>query len=72
MVCRARDEGGGLREIATALDPDIRISAIPLAQIYRQDKLALRLVAFVLGGIVLSVLLLSAAGIFSSAALSER
>jgi predicted permease len=54
-----------LREIAIALDPTTRINTIPLVQIYRQDKLALRLVAFVLGLIVVSVLLLSAAGVYA-------
>jgi predicted protein tyrosine phosphatase len=29
---------GRLREIATSVDPNRRVSAIPLAQVYRQDK----------------------------------
>jgi putative ABC transport system permease protein len=54
-----------VREMATGIDADVRVGAIPLAQVYRQDKLALRLVALGLGAIVLSVLLLSAAGIYA-------
>lgn len=44
-----------------------RVSPIPLLQVHRQERLALRLTVLVLGLIVLSVLLLSAAGVFSVA-----
>jgi hypothetical protein len=53
-----------LREIASSVDPDLRVSPIPLLQVHRQERLALRLTVLVLGLIVLSVLLLSAAGVF--------
>jgi predicted permease len=63
-----------VRQVAASMDPDMRVSPMPLAQIYRQDKLALRLVAAVLGAIGLSVLLLSAGGIYTlmSFAVSRR
>ena len=54
-----------VRETATNLEPDVRVGAMPLTQVYQQDRLALRLVAGVLGSIMLSVLLLSGAGIYA-------
>lgn len=54
-----------LRVIATTLEPDVRVGARPLTQMYEQDRLALRLVALILGLIMASVLLLSGAGIYA-------
>ena len=56
---------GRVREIATEIDPTLRIRAFPLLDIYRQQNVALRLVGLILGLIMLSVLLLSAAGIYA-------
>lgn len=54
-----------LRQIATSMEPDVRVGTMSLTQVYQQDKLALRLVALALGSIMLSVLLLSGAGIYA-------
>jgi putative ABC transport system permease protein len=54
-----------LREIAVALDPTVRITPRPMLELYRQMDLAFRLVSLVLGLIIVSVLLLSAAGIYA-------
>lgn len=56
---------GRLRELAAAIDPGVRVNAYPLVEIYRQANVALRLVAAALGLAILSVLLLSAAGIYA-------
>jgi putative ABC transport system permease protein len=53
------------REIVATIDAAARVNVFPMVQIYRQQNLALRLVALVLGLIVFSVLLLSAAGIYA-------
>jgi putative ABC transport system permease protein len=57
--------GDRLRQIATDVEPDVRVGARPMTLVYQQDKLALRLVTGVLGAIILSVLLLSSAGIYA-------
>jgi putative ABC transport system permease protein len=57
--------GGRLRGMATTLEPDVRVGARPLTQMYEQDRLALRLVTLVLSLIVVSVLLLSGAGVYA-------
>jgi putative ABC transport system permease protein len=54
-----------LRSIVTTLDPTARIAARPLLDMYRQNDLALRLVALVVALIIVCVLLLSAAGIYA-------
>ncbi|HJU42340.1 MAG TPA: ABC transporter permease, partial [Vicinamibacterales bacterium] len=54
-----------LRDIAVSLDPTVRITPRPMLELYRQMDLALRLVVLVLALIVVSVLLLSAAGIYA-------
>jgi hypothetical protein len=56
---------GRLRDLTLALDPTMRLSVRPLLEIYRQQDVAVRLVALVVGLITASVLLLSAAGIYS-------
>jgi putative ABC transport system permease protein len=54
-----------LRELAATVDPSVRLNAYPLVQIYRQANLAIRLMATALGLVLVSVLLLSAAGIYA-------
>lgn len=54
-----------LRTILTTLDPTARIVARPMLDLYRQMDLALRFVALVIVLMILSVLLLSAAGIYA-------
>ena len=56
---------GRLRGLATSLEPDVRVGATRLTQMYEQDRLALRLVGLILGLIMVSVLLLSGAGIYA-------
>ena len=56
---------GRLRELTTAIDPSMRISALPMVDIYRQRDLAVRLVGLAVSLVVISVLLLSAAGIYA-------
>jgi len=56
---------GRVREIAAELDPTLRVGAEPLSDLYRQEQLALTLVALVLALVAASVLLLSAAGIYA-------
>ena len=54
-----------LRDIVVALDPTVRMTPRPMLDLYRQMDLAMRLVALVLALIIVSVLLLSAAGIYA-------
>ena len=55
-----------LREIAAAVDPDLRLGTIySLDEFERQDRLAVRLVALVVGLVLVSVFLLSAAGVYA-------
>ena len=54
-----------LRSILMTLDPTARVAARPLLDLYRQMDLALRLVALVIAMMIVSVLLLSAAGIYA-------
>jgi ABC-type antimicrobial peptide transport system permease subunit len=57
---------GRLREIATALDPTLRLHEIrPLDEVLRKEQRATRLGALGLALVTLSVLLLSAAGIYA-------
>ena len=57
---------GRVRELTAAVDPTLRLSPTrALGDMEREDKEALRLVSMVLGLITLSVLLLSAAGIYA-------
>jgi putative ABC transport system permease protein len=57
---------GRLREITTKLDPKLRVQRIlPLDEIYRQERLEMYLSSATLGLVALSVLLLSAAGIYA-------
>ena len=55
-----------LRAITAAVDPSLRLGRVrSLADSNRQDQLALRLVALVIGLVLLSVFLLSAGGIYA-------
>jgi hypothetical protein len=54
-----------LRELTTAIDPSMRLIALPMVDMYRQQNLAFRLVAIAVSLVVISVLLLSAAGIYA-------
>lgn len=56
---------GRLRELTGAIDPSVRLTAYPLVEIYRQANVAMRLAAGALALVVVSVLLLSAAGIYA-------
>ncbi|HSU17576.1 ABC transporter permease [Longimicrobium sp.] len=57
---------GRLREVATALDPALRLhDVLPLDEVYRKSQVATRLTAWALALVTLSVLLLSAAGIYA-------
>jgi putative ABC transport system permease protein len=56
---------GRLRQITTQIDPTLRVSAMPMAAYHQQQVTALRLIGLVLGLVILSVLLLSAAGIYA-------
>ena len=63
-----------LREIAVSLDSTVRITPRPMLDLYRQMDLAFRLVGLAIGLIIVSVLLLSAAGIYAlmSLTVSQR
>ena len=69
FLVRARGNGvtfaGRLRELAVTLDPTVRVVTLTMADIHRQSALATRLVLTALVLIVVSVLLLSAAGIYA-------
>jgi len=54
-----------LPAIAAALDPTLQINVVPLEQVYRLQRLALTTAALALGVALLSVTLLSAAGIYA-------
>lgn len=55
-----------LREIATALDPTLRLNGIlPLDEVYRQEQMGMHMVALAVGLVTLSVLFLSSAGIYA-------
>jgi putative ABC transport system permease protein len=54
-----------LREMAASIEPTVRLNARPLADVYRQEQIAFRLVTFAVGLVIFSVLLLSAAGIYA-------
>lgn len=55
-----------LRGLTVAVDPSLRLGQVrSLADSDRQDRLAVRLVALVIGLVLLSVFLLSAAGIYA-------
>ena len=56
---------GRVRELTGAIDPTVRISAYPLVDIYRQQNVAMRLVAAALVLVIVSVLMLSAAGVYA-------
>ncbi len=56
---------GKVRSILGTLDPTARITPRPMLELYRQMDLAVRIVTLVIGLITLSVLLLSAAGIYA-------
>ncbi len=66
---------GRLREITTSLDPTLRLDDIlSMDEVYRKDRLEIQLGAAAIALITLSVLLLSAAGIFAlmSLTVSQR
>ena len=55
-----------LRELAVAVDPALRLGTVrTLADLDRQERVATRLIALVLGLVLLSVFLLSAAGVYA-------
>jgi putative ABC transport system permease protein len=54
-----------LPEIAAAIDPTIQITALPLIEAYRLQRTALTTAALGIGVSLLSVILLSAAGIYA-------
>lgn len=54
-----------LRELMAAIDPTARLSTFSLVEVYRQGNVALRLVAVATVLVTVSVLLLSAAGIYA-------
>lgn len=54
-----------LRAITAAVEPTLRLHPRPLRDIYREQETGMRMVALVLGLIILSVLGLSAAGIYA-------
>jgi putative ABC transport system permease protein len=54
-----------LRELTSALDPTIRLSVMPFSELKRQATIALRLTLLAVGLVVVTVLLLSAAGIYA-------
>ena len=54
-----------IRELTTALDPTIRVSVMPFSDMKQQATIALRLMLLAVGLVVVSVLLLSAAGIYA-------
>lgn len=56
---------GRVRQIAAELDPTVRIRTLSLAALQRQEHLVLSLTALILGLVFVSVLLLSAAGIYA-------
>ena len=60
------DFAGRLRQIALSVDPTLRLGmTYSLDQVQRQAQLAIRLVALVIGLVLLSVFLLSAAGVYA-------
>jgi putative ABC transport system permease protein len=63
---RPADFAPRLREIAAAVDPTLRLgTTYSLDQLDEQGQLAMRLVALVIGLVLLSVFLLSAAGVYA-------
>ena len=81
LMIVARVRGGSaaefsatLRTILTSLDPTARLTAIPFVEVHRQQRLVVRLVATVLILVTISVLMLSAAGIYAlmSFAVTQR
>ena len=54
-----------LPEIAAALDPTLQINVVPLTEAYRLQRAGLTAAALAIGGALLSVILLSAAGIYA-------
>ena len=56
---------GRLRDVVGEIDPSVRVNVYPLVDIYRQSNAAFRLVGLALLLVIVSVLLLSAAGIYA-------
>jgi putative ABC transport system permease protein len=54
-----------LREIAAAIDPTLRVNAYPMSRPYRQATVAMRFVGAAITLVTLSVLLLTAAGVYA-------
>jgi putative ABC transport system permease protein len=54
-----------LPEIAAALDPTLQIEVVPLGDVYRLQRTGLTTAALAIGAALLSVMLLSAAGIYA-------
>ena len=65
---------GSVRKVAASIDPTVRLFASPLTNLYRQQNIAVQLVALAVGLVIVSVLLLSAAGIYAlmSFAVAQR
>jgi hypothetical protein len=65
----ARSDHAGLArklpEMAAALDPTLRITVVPLGEAYRLQRAALTTAALGIGAALLSVILLSAAGVYA-------
>ena len=57
--------GRKLPEIAAALDPALQIKVVPLGEVYRLQRAGLTTAALSIGVALLSVILLSAAGIYA-------
>jgi hypothetical protein len=54
-----------IRELTSALDPTLRVGVMPFSDLKQQATIALRLTLLAVGLVVLTVLLLSAAGIYA-------
>jgi predicted permease len=54
-----------LRDLTSALDPTIRLGVVPFSELKQQATIALRLMLLAVGLVVVTVLLLSAAGIYA-------
>ena len=70
IIVRVAEGGAGafstrLREVAAAVDPELRVRPYAMADSYRQERLAFRLVALGVLLVLVSVLLLSGAGVYA-------
>ena len=69
VLVRTREDGAAFaarfRELTMSLDPTVRLRVSPYIELQRQQIIAVRLILVALGLIIVSVLLLSAAGIYA-------